>query len=335
MEYNAPAAVAPAAVAPAAVVLRNYHNYDLYLVETHEWNTSNEVRIRTTNRSEMINNTPNYHTGRTVHHLRSIQMNNREDWNALFGLNEEYLNPELRNYVNIAFQSLNDHTHRTPFAGQIEVSLLMERNYRPRTHLGVFIIHLTPHRKFKDGHMFQIEFGEGSAIHNTINRLFDTSSQAVVVSQAMEYDLLELLADDNETYDLLYGCFIQGFNPLRYSYVEPANPNENGHYVEDQMAMNEHWWFVPDEVLPVVNDNGNNGAEETYNIQPPPPQRDDNRFEQLYWVHYNNIIDDDENYIIENRERFHNVITHNNEYYAINIQPNNGDDDMMMMPSNG
>lgn len=334
MEYNAPA------VAPAAVVLRNYHNYDLYVVETHEWNTSNEVRIRTTNRSEMINNTPNYHTGRTVHHLRSIQMNSREDWNALFGLNEEYLNPELRNYVNIAFQSLNDHTHRTPFAGQVEVSLLMERNYRPRTHLGVFIIHLTPHRKFKDGHMFQIEFGEGSAIHNTINRLFDTSSQAVVVSQAMEYDLLELLADDNETYDLLYGCFIQGFNPLRYSYVEPANPNENGHYVEDQMAMNEHWWFVPDE-LPVDNDNdnGNNGAEETYNIQspppPPPPQRDDNRFEQLYWVHYNNIIDDDENYIIENRERYHNVITHNNEYYAINIQPNNGDDDMMMMPSNG
>jgi len=311
MAYNASAIVAP------PVVLSNYHDYDCYVFETHEWNTSNEVRMQTMNRSQMINNTPNYHTGRVIHHLRNIQMNNHDDWNALFGLNEEYLNPALRNYANMAIVSSNDDTHTKPFAGQMEVSLLMEKNYRQGIHLGVFIIHLNPHRRFKDGHMFQIEFGEGSATHKVVERLFDTNSTAIVL-QVTEYELLEFLADDNEVYDLLYGCFMQQFNPIRYSYIESQNPNDSrgGYYVENEMAMNEHWWFVTDDIFDipapdaeVAHNNPDNNEAIVY-IPPPPllQRRHDNHVEQIHLNQPNNIVNGYENYIIENPQEY--IINH-------------------------
>ena len=215
---------------------------------TNEWNDSIEVQERRERRNGIINNTPGYHRGNEIHHLRSIQMFDPNDWEALFG--NEILNPVIREYAQESMNWAQDDDRRfLPFAGQLEVSLLMQDNYRPGVHAAIFFVYLTPHRKFHDGHMIQIEFSEGSNTHQNIDRLFDTNSHAIV-SQASQYQMLGFLADDHEAMDLLYSCFMDDeFNPRRYSYAvvvpRPDDENfDNGEekyeYIVDPNANNEH-----------------------------------------------------------------------------------------------
>jgi len=208
---------------------------------TNEWNRSDDVRHRRGLRSAQINNTQGYHTGNRIHHIRTIQVSSTQIWIDLF--RNEILNPTLRAYAEASIDFVEDRTQTLRFAGQMEVSLIMQENYRPGVHVAVFIIQLTPHRHFYDGHVIQCEFSEGSNTHQTINRLFNTEDRAVV-SQATEYSILEYLADDDEMLDLLHTCFMDDdFNTMRFTFVPPWDPEDEddyGNYVVDPNARNDH-----------------------------------------------------------------------------------------------
>ena len=253
---------------------------------TNEWNQSNQVRDHQRHRAAAINNTDGYRTGNRIHHIRSIQMHDPIVWNDLFG--RENLNPALRHYAQASMDWANDETQTLLFAGQMEVSLLMQENYRPGVHVAIFFIHLTPNRRFRDGHMIQMEFGNGSHTHQTVCRIFDVGGRAIVL-QATEYQMLGYLADNDEAMDLLHSCFLQpDFAPMRYTFVEP-DPNDaddNGFYVNDQNALDNHRWheFAGDqqEPLPRVAEIVPEDEEPAavFAIPPPPPANED--FAEIY-----------------------------------------------------
>lgn len=287
--------------------------------QTVVWNQSNRVAHRRELRSNAINNTAGYHTGNRIHHIRSIQVPSQQIWDNLFRY--ENLNQSLREYAQAAIDFNEDQTNTLLFAGQMDVSLIMQENYRPGVHVAIFIIQLTPHREFHDGHVIQLEFGEGSLTHQTINRMFNTEERAVV-SQATEYSILEYLADDNEMLDLLHSCFMdQDFNTMRFSYVEPLDPNEEyGYYIVDPNARNDHRvhyfnagdnendndYYDEDEhvfaaapVIPVENENQRPAI---IAIPPPPPVNDFAEMYYYYYDLYNNDINYEENYYDHNND---------------------------------
>lgn len=133
----------------------NGNGMNEYEQNTNEWNRSNEINERRYERAVAINNTNGYRTGNRIHHLRVIQMYNYEDWNALFG-HITRLDPLLREYAQASIDYVNDETGTLLFAGQMEVSLMTQENYRPGVHVFTFFIHLTPHRGFYDGHMLSL-----------------------------------------------------------------------------------------------------------------------------------------------------------------------------------
>jgi hypothetical protein len=235
-EYHARAA------ARAAAPPRPANVWDDYERAADEWNRSDQVQVRYTNRIRMINNTAGYHTGNQTLHIRSIQMYDAGDWNALFGA--EQLDPILREYAQASIEYAQDETGTVPFAGQMEVSLIMQENYRRGIHLGIFMVHLTPHRRFYDGHVIQKEFSEGSRTHQIINRLFDTNTRAVVL-QATQYQFLEYLADYDEALELMNDCFMDpDFTSMRFSYIDdphhPAVGDGGGRYVVNYNALDNH-----------------------------------------------------------------------------------------------
>jgi hypothetical protein len=211
-----------------------------YEQATVEWNQRNDVMAsHVLRRDAIVNNTPwHYRTRNRVHHLRCIQMTNYDDWNALFG--NHILNPSLRRYAEASIDRVQDETNTLDFAGQMEVSLLMQENYHPGIHLALYFIHLTPHRHFYDGHMISVEFGDGSNTHQTIARLFDRA----IVQQATEYQMLSSLADDDDAMELLYTCFVPEFAPMRFSLVAPPNAVDasDGYYVADPYGLDNHRW---------------------------------------------------------------------------------------------
>jgi hypothetical protein len=258
-----------------------------YEQATVEWNQRNDVRSSHERRRDAINNTPGYCTGNRVHHLVSIQMVHHADWDALFG--NHILNPTLAQYAQAAMDHFNDETGTLDFAGQMSVSLLMQENYRPGVHLAIYFIYLTPHRHFHDGHMISVEFGEGSATHQAITRLFDPDYRAIV-QQATEYQMLSSLTDDDDAMELLYTCFVPEFAPMRFSLVAPPNAVDagDGYYVPDPNALDDHQWH---DFVEYYNEIRNlaaqaagaaaaaAAAQEQVQIPPPPPIND---FVEIY-----------------------------------------------------
>jgi hypothetical protein len=267
---------------------------------TNEWNQSNQVQEMRAHRSAAINNTPAYYTGNRVHHLRAIQMHHPDLWNQLFG--NELLNPSLMAYAQASLDAVNDQTNTLRFAGQMEVSLLMQENFRPGVHLASFVVCMTPHRQFRDGHLIQMEFGEGSHTHQTISRMFEVNNydSRVIVLQATEYQILEYLAEDDDAMELLHGCFFQpDFAPMRFAFVVPIYGNDGdddyGYYVQNRNAGNVHRWHVA-----VADVRGGDAVvaqpmmpEIAIAIPPPPPI---NYFADIYMEQLRR--DDDANYNI-------------------------------------
>ena len=259
-----------------------------YERQTIEWNRSNQVQEMRSRRYASINNTPGYETGNRIHHLQSIQICDRAEWNELFG--REILNPELERYAEASLDWVNDETRRLLFAGQMEVSLLMQENFRPGVHLAIFFIHLTPHRHFRDAHVIQMEFGEGSYTHQTLTRMFDFINDAhVIIQQATEYQMLAFVADDDEAMDLLHNCLLQpDFAPTRFSFVEP-NPNDQedyGYYIANPHADDNHQWHE------MADDADADAAAAAVAFVPPP--RPINNFAEIYQAHLERYDDDDE-----------------------------------------
>ena len=268
---------------------------------THEWNQSAEVQSRRTQRINEINNTPEYYTGNSIHHLRTIQVPSFEVWNELFRY--DALDPVLREYVQASIRYAEN---GGLFAGQMEVSLILQENYRPGIHVAIFIIQLSPHRQFYDGHVIQREFGDGSVTHQAITRMFNTDDHAVV-SQATEYEILQYIAHgNNDMWYLLHRCFMDpDFTTVQYIYVMPPPPgyNEeenNGYYVVDYHRGNDHQHPVHDfEAAVVLPDAAADAAADVIAVPPPPPPQVINNFQDVYNYNYNNYIyyddsDDDE-----------------------------------------
>lgn len=187
-----------------------------------EHHTNENIREMFRTRLAMINNTDGYLTGNRVLDCRSIQMFDPEDWVALFGPNEP-----MRPYVQRCMEFATDDTRTVPYAGELEVSLLLEENAnpaRPGTHRAVFLVSVTPHRQFETGHIIEVEYGEGSNTQQAINRLFNTDEvqgeTRAVAQQFTEYQLLAYLADEQEMMNLLYNYFLDGFNPMRFVHEQ-------------------------------------------------------------------------------------------------------------------
>jgi len=270
-----------------------------YERRTTEWNQSDQVQEMRDRRHAAINNTSGYHTGDRVHHLRVIQMCDPVLWNELFG--REILNPSLREYAQASMNWANDDTQTLLFAGQMDVSLLMQENYRPGVHLAIFFIYLGPHRHFHDAHMIQMEFGEWSHTHQTVVRLFDVSNRAIV-QQASEYHMLGYLADDDEALDLLHSCFLQpDFAPMRFVFVEPNadddydEGDEYGYYIVNENAGNDHRWheFSEDQPLPDAAP----AAAAIIAIPPPPPLPANEDLAEIYRM---NLAEENNEHFIYN-----------------------------------
>lgn len=250
-------------------------------------NQSAETLEHMQSRNAFINNTPGFYTGNDIMMCRTIQMYSMDDWNALFG--GRPLQPAMRTYA------LDCIANDAP----LEVSLLLEMNARARLHEAIFIIHMPNHEQFYDGHMFEVEFSEGSHTHQTINRLFDTETRAVVQFMR-QYDLLQFLADDDEAADLLERL-LDGFNPMQY---DAAN--------HELFAHDCAVFFGPEDE---DFDDGPDHENNVVAVRPPPPVND---FGAIFQQHlaqiemedvYNplndpNIIP----YWLENNERMNELI---------------------------
>jgi len=262
-----------------------------------EHHTNDNIREMFRTRLAMINNTDGYRTGNRVLDCRSIQMFDPEDWVALFGPNEP-----MRPYVQRCMEFATDDTRTVPYAGELEVSLLLEENAnpeRPETpHRAVFLVSVTPHRQFETGHIIEVEYGEGSNTQEAINRIFNTDlaeedGLRAIVQQFTEYQLLAYLADETQMMNLLYTYFLDGFNPMRFVNEQDAavNPGDawrlrhNCVNVVNQVLHNGVDPYIPGVVpfaaapvaVPVA-------------IPVPPPVND---FAAIYREEYNIINNDD------------------------------------------
>ena len=245
--------------------------------EHDEWNRSNYVERRREERMRAINNTDGYRTGYRIHQLRTIQVTDAATWNQLFG--RELLNPTLREYAQSLF-------HHRPTVAQMEVSLLMVENYRPRVHVAIFIVYLIPHRQFYDGHIIQMEFSEDSYTHQTVNRMFHVANENTCVLLATEYSILNFAADDSDMLDLLHLCFIdRDFQTMRFGL---RDGREHPWHAQ-MMFREENYGDMPalvDDDEPVVQ------------IPPPPTTNYVEAFYRQYNLDNNDDDDDDDDDVL-------------------------------------
>jgi hypothetical protein len=184
-------------------------------------------------------------SGNKIHHGRSIVIKNLQDWNLLFK-NEEKFNSKLTIYRS--FYNL------IPF--ECKVTIMLEHNYRPGIHLAILLIYTNPHRQFYDGHIVQIEFGEKSHTHQNIERLFDLKKSSTQVVQMSENDILMFLADDDEVSDLIYGCFINRFNPIRFSHIGQdyfVDEFADNVHLEHECCHNEIYEYLIQDKIPIAD----------------------------------------------------------------------------------
>ena len=196
------------------------------MYQTHQEFTQESPSIQDKLRRRLINMSQinsDYKSRKTIHHGRSIIINNIQDWNSLFYQDEKF-NSSLTIYRTCILNLTSCECH---------VTLMIEYNYRPGIHLAIFIIHKNPHQQFYDGHAVQIEFGDKSQTHQNIERLFDLRKPTTKIVQMSENDMLLFMANDNNYADLLYGCFFYNFKPIKFLHTKEG-------YFVDEFADNNH-----------------------------------------------------------------------------------------------
>jgi hypothetical protein len=193
-----------------------------FSIHVDEWYRRDDIQQKYRERVEKVRSMEGFGVMSRMENCLTIQMYDPQEWKDLFG--RESLRPELQQYVDDIFRFNQDTTETVPFKGNLEVSLLLEENVHPvrsGIHRAVFVIYTALHKQFQDGHIIGIEFGEGSHTHQTIQRIFDMETRAIV-QEITQYDILTFLADDDEMNTLLYEYLLQGFNPKYYE----INPEE-------------------------------------------------------------------------------------------------------------
>jgi hypothetical protein len=249
------------------------------------------------------------------------------DWIALFGPNEP-----MRPYVQRCMEYAADQTRTVPYAGELEVSLLLEENANPAqpgTHRAVFLVFVTPHQQFETAHIIEVEYGEGSNTQQAINRLFNTElaeedGRRAIVQQFTEYQILAFLADETQMINLLYTYFLDGFNPMRFVDERNADPADAWRLrhqcvnVVNQVLHNgidPNAAAVPAVVPAAPNDHHAVEVVEFYRPAPPPPITD---FAEIYRENYaaaaaDHDHDEDDAHIINNFNHYYNDDMYNYE----------------------
>ena len=254
-EYNQQQEEEAVATAHYNHVLAQMDALDARAAEHH---ADENIREMFRARLAAINNTDGYLTGNRVLDCRSIQMFDPADWIALFGPNEP-----MRPYVQRCMEYAADQTRTVPYAGELEVSLLLEENANPAqpgTHRAVFLVSVTPHRQFETAHIIEVEYGEGSNTQEAINRIFNTElaeedGLRAVVQQFTEYQILAFLADETQMMNLLYTYFLDGFNPMRFvdeRNVDPADAWRLRHQCVNVVNQVLHNGVIPNAAVPAI-----------------------------------------------------------------------------------
>jgi hypothetical protein len=195
-----------------------YSDYD-------EWYCRDDLRKKYHERLADVRNIKGFRGMSHLMNCLTVQMSNPKDWNDLFG--RESLRPVLQEYTSNYWRYTQDKTGTIPYTGELEVSLLLEKNAipsRPGVHRAVFLIYITAHKQFYDGHIIGIEFGEGSNTHQVIQRIFHVGTRALI-EEITQRDMLTFLADYYEMETLLHEYFLQDFNPEYYG----INPDRKWH----------------------------------------------------------------------------------------------------------
>ena len=280
--------------------------FDQQDAAAREWNASPDIQDELRERTDIINNTNNYHTGNRIHHLRSIQMVNSDNWDLLFGgPYAQYLHNDAAEYGAKMIHNANDPNAPLVFE-TLYVSLLLQENVRPGVHRVIFIIYAYPHHAMLYGHMVCYEVEDAGEQYHSIENLFDVETPRVIIEECTEYDILSFLADEYEMRYLLQGVFLRGLNSQRFVENDPDHPIYphacsgmlrgllelgNPRRRDDEM--------LPAAPAPVVADAAEE-AEDAYEIIaiPPPPPRPiiNNDIAQIYQFYYNNERDEGDNY---------------------------------------
>jgi hypothetical protein len=301
-----------------------------------EYHANENIREMFRARLAAINNTDGYHTGYRVLDCRTIQMFDPADWIALFGPNEP-----MRPYVQRCMEYAADQTRTVPYAGELEVSLLLEENANPAqpgTHRAVFLVFVTPHQQFETAHIIEVEYGEGSNTQQAINRLFNTEvaeeyGRRAIVQQFTEYQILAFLADETQMINLLYTYFLDGFNPMRFVEERNADPADDDWRLRRHQCVNVvnevlHNGIDPNAAVPAVVPAAPNDPDVAIAIPPPPPVHD---FAAIYRVNFGFENDEDDAADVwaadANAYAQNNINDYNINHY-IQIQNADVDDDL-------
>jgi hypothetical protein len=205
-----------------------YNKPNRLLMEIYEfdasiakWHSLPDVRKRFCERLAFIKNTEGYHTGDRLLECLTVQMDEPSDWFALFE-EKMKLDPVVEEYAHACLRFDQDYAGTIPYAGGLYVSLLLQEDaipHRPGVHIAIFIIYVSPHRQYRDGHIISYEFGEGSRTQQIIRRIFDVRTRAFV-QEFTQAELLAFVADDSEASNLMFGVFLDDFNPMRIDDVD-------------------------------------------------------------------------------------------------------------------
>ena len=301
--------------AAAARYDRSIEQMNAMDAEITEWHTDEDIRNMFRERLAMINNTDGYHTCDRIHHCRTIQMFDPEDWSALFGYNQP-----VPQYAAGCMSYEQDETGILPYVGSLEVSLLLEENVTPGIHRAVFIVYITPHQQFYDGHLIELDFGEGSNTHLAVNRLFNVDIENgghAVVQEFTESQILAFLEDDDQANSLLYSYFLDGFNPMRFG--DDVAQNDNDDWIRRHECSNVVNVVLHDGVDPVAP-----VAPVVAAIPPPPPVND---FAAIYRAELGEAYEayeayDDYNAYNENYNIWEDIANANANAYAYAVDNN-------------
>ena len=273
-----------------------------------DWNERPDIQDELRRRASIVNNTDHYYTGNRIHHLRTIQMVSLDKWNLLFG--GPYATYIHKNAAEYGKRMIREATNRSVLIMEdLGVSLLLEENVRPGVHRVMFIIHANSHRAMCYGHMVCYDVADAGQQHQLIENMFDVNSNAII-ERCNEYDILSLLAEEDEMQYLLELIFLQGFESQRFAENDPdhlIHQHMCAGILQNLLALDNHRAVVDvdvndaaaaledddsdDDDAPVVVDvDVDVDAEVQYAIPPPPPIND---FAQIY--HFYNEYDN-ENY---------------------------------------
>jgi hypothetical protein len=210
-------------------------------------NASTEVLAMKETRNSLINNTPGYNSGQREHHLYTIQVGSRAEWNGLdLGLEN------LPTYIENLLGHL-DQGHGNEF-GELRVSLLRRENRETGVHDAICMVYSIPHFYGINGQIAHFQYTAGSQREQIFLSFFD-NSQYSIIFELSEYAIMNYIAQDADALRILHDFFMPGFGSIRY---------------DDQVQQMQLQLNIDPEENEGSDDEDYSGDQEQFQIPPPP-----------------------------------------------------------------